>query len=150
MVQILYRAPSSSFCAFDNFCTILHWLDPGSISAYPLYIYILPPWRVADWLSSSLPTKLSVIPSLGNSDHHGIPLSLEWRLSCKSFTNKKKELFGDTSMLALPEDSPYSTQFIRIKFWLWTLGNLAEQVYGSHGALHSKKYFTRVTKSPLA
>ena len=43
MVQILYRAPSSSFCAFDNFCTILHWLDPGSISAYPLYIYIYCP-----------------------------------------------------------------------------------------------------------
>ena len=60
----------------------------------------------------------------------------------------QKELFGDTSMLTLPEDSPYSTQFIGIKFWLWTLGNLAEQVYGSHGALHSKTYFTRVTNLP--
>ena len=61
-----------------------------------------------------------------NGDSHGSLLPIN------------KEQLGDTSMLTLPELVSYSTQFIGIKCFDYeyrsVLGNLAEQVYGSHGA----------------
>ena len=130
-IALFYRPPSSPFCTFDNFCTILHSLDPALLSNFvllgdfnmdfynphhPLYprlttlmstfsltqvvsqhTHFGPHGRsLIDLVLLSQPSQLqscSVIPPLGNSDHHGIILSLKWRLLRKSVVSKKRSVW---------------------------------------------------------